>query len=132
MSPFLAKTLAMLSAVVVLFVSSTCTAAGCALGGEAPGIAAQSPCCQQHRDKSPAPAEDGRCPLCQGGYVVAKAVEKSLPHQGNPALLPAFLTPDFSLVTFAHTPAFFEQAPIEASSFASPPTLIALHCSLLI
>jgi hypothetical protein len=125
------------TAIAVLLVSATCTSAGCLLqfdlareaGGNQP-----PPCCLAHANHAgdPSPGHhDGHCPLCRNSVLIGKAVDHAHPNFAHSLLCSAI----FSVVTPGQ--AAVPQAELVANRSATsptngPPTLLALHCALLV
>jgi hypothetical protein len=125
------------TALAVLIVSATCSAAGCML--IAPATAAQHAsvahsCCQNSTtpDRSgQSPHEgQGRCPLCQNSILINKAIEKSSPDL-NPHLVTNLFTAMYVLPHGTSVAAGIIYSANDRPSFAESPTLLNLHCALL-
>ncbi len=118
------------AAVAVLFVSMTCTSAGCLLNT---GVAQMTSdgstlkCCSHDR-QTPRPASNSKhCPLCDNSNLIAKNIDQkdSLSADAVGAFL-SFL-PEITSCTFI---ACDSQIHFSVRAAAAP-TLLALHCSLL-
>jgi hypothetical protein len=132
-------TCAILTAIAVLLVSATCTAAGCVLPGSsaASPAAAEPPCCAKHHPARATPncptqpKGSEPCPLCRTTLLVGKSVDSN-PH--TPAALTLLPTLFLPTIVVADEPCqSFRPVPTAwgAATPHDPPTLFALHCALL-
>jgi hypothetical protein len=128
-----------LTAFAVFVVGATCTSAGCLLMPVmAPSSAtgAEKSCCAMHRHSqspgAPSPEQSpGTCPACNqtlfSGDSLVKAslqLQANLLHAALPPALAAIAPSPVSSPTFL---AAFENPPP-----TDPPSLLSLHCSLVI
>jgi hypothetical protein len=125
------QALAWLTIVAVLFVSATCTSAGCLLRiSESPQGAAAPDCCHPESHSRQTPSGGERCPLCRQSNLIAPTADAGLTHSHFTVFSPVF----FSLVpAFIGTPCLprVHQDTGESFAFLDPPTLLGLHCALL-
>jgi hypothetical protein len=122
------------TALAVLLVSITCIPGGCLLVAISQHESGQSVCCEHRNDsRHDAPVDGGNCPLCQGSTLLAKTVEKNLSHVGSAGdLLPLCVANVFCVFNPAALPARISRASVDHFPTAGPPTLLALHCSLVV
>jgi hypothetical protein len=131
------KLLVMLAALTVLIAGVTCTSAGCLLplASAKVGVAKMS-CCTGHRAAAGHSGGDSKrekphhCPVCDQP-LVGTSIQK-VTHISAPQIAPIFIAPSFSLSCSPILAPTAVAALTGASPPTSPPTLVHLHCALLI
>lgn len=124
---------ALLAAVAVFLVAVTCTPAGCLLSAAIGQHGTVRQCCGQHGDASHAPADGRKCPLCQNSStILAKTAENNPVSWGHAGiqLLPPFLAPGALCSPGGLT--VLDRSSLHLVPPEGPPTLLRLHCSLVI
>src|SRR5579884_1487085 len=134
MNAWLARFCATVTALGVLIVGATCSAAGCTLplagaksGQPAPACCADAPPPSPDTSQPAQPKE--QCPACHNPFLIGKTVEKV----GMPGLAP--LSPCFHtascLVSLFMPRSYGADDGLRQCPFPDSSTLLALHCALL-
>ena len=120
-------------AVAVFLVSSTCTIAGCLLKTSNGRSAAYASCCERQGDRHESHIPPKKCPLCQGSTLLVKAGDKYGNHGVKATDLQASHS-DLELFAFISPvkPTLLLSASQRQVPAAIPPTLLGLHCSLVV
>jgi hypothetical protein len=125
------KLVALALAAMILLVSATCTSAGCLLQDHLQGKSHPGVCCRCHPDSRATPIGGKHCPLCEGAGAIAKNVERNSAQQSISAWVAALMPSIIATISTYQAPGFPDGAPIGFVPMGTPPTLFALHCSLL-
>ena len=130
--------MAILAAVAVFVVGTTCTRAGCVIPAEPVRAAAEHSCCAKqanHQDSSRSnPDTPKSCPACEHPLFAgngANATVKSLGHAHSPLDLPALLLTPVPLSTYSPIGPGSRQAPCDGPPPNDLSTRLALSCALL-